>query len=184
MGATWVYADVSAEGPHPAALELLTKARALDGDVEAVALGPGATEAATALGAHGATTVYASNDAVFADHPGGPAAHVLAGLIATHGPSLVLFAGTYDSRDVAGRLQARTGSTLMANATDVLDATHARTEILGGTKIVDVELGGAEPRLVLVRPRSFEAEPSGGTATTVPVDASVPDEVKGARVVE
>jgi electron transfer flavoprotein alpha subunit len=175
VGATWVVAAVTPEGPSAGALELLTKARALGGEVAAVALGPGATAAAEALGAHGAATVYAGDDEVFADQPGRAAAHTLKALIDRHGPSLVLFEGTYEARDVAGRLQALAGSTLMANATDVMDATHARTEIFGGTKIVDVELGGPEPRLVLVRPRSFPAEANGGTATVVPVETVVPD---------
>jgi electron transfer flavoprotein alpha subunit len=181
---TWVYAEVSPEGAASSALELLTKARDLGGDVAAVALGPGATAAAEALGAHGAATVYASDDAVFADHPGRAAAHVLAGLVAEHAPDLVLFAGTYDSRDVAGRLQARTGGTLMANATDLPAADRATTEIFGGTAIVEVALDGPAPRLVLVRPKSFAAAPSGGTASVVEVTADVPDAMRGARVVE
>jgi len=184
MTTIWVYAPVSADGPHPSALELLTKARSLGDDVAAVALGPGATAAAGDLGAHGAARVYASDDQIFADHPGRPAAHVLSALIEEHRPSLLLFPGTYDARDVAARIQARIGSTLMSNATDVLAADRARTEIFGGTKIVDVLLEGPEPRLVMVRPRALAAEPSGGTAEVIAVNADVPDGAKGARVVE
>jgi electron transfer flavoprotein alpha subunit len=180
----WVYAPVTDEGPHPSALELLTKARGLGDDVAAVALGPGATAAATELGAHGAARVYASDDPVFADHPGRPAAHVLTALIEEHRPALVLFPGTYDARDVAGRVQARTGSSLMSNATDVVASDTARTEIFGGTKIVDVTLNGPEPRLVLVRPRALTAEPSGGTAEVIAVSVDVPDAAKAVRVVE
>ena len=174
MGPIWVYAEVTSDGAHPSALELLTKARALGGEVAAVALGPGATSAAQELGAHGATIVYESDDQVFADRPGRTAAHTLHWLIGQHTPSLILFPGTYEGRDVAGCLQALTGSTLMANATDVESASRARTEIFGGTKIVDVELAGPEPRLVLVRPKSFPPEPSGGTAEIVAVDAVTP----------
>jgi electron transfer flavoprotein alpha subunit len=174
MGATWVYAEVTTDGVHPSALELLTKARALGSEVEAVALGPGATAAAGELGAHGAGIVYASDDQTFADQPGRSAAHTLHWLIGQHTPSLILFPGTYEGRDVAGCLQALTGSTLMANATDVDGSSRARTEIFGGTKIVEVDLAGPEPRLVLVRPKSFPAEPSGGTAEIVAVDAVTP----------
>jgi len=174
MGATWVYAEVAPDGAHPSALELLTKARAIGGEVAAVALGPGATGAASELGAHGATIVYASDDQAFADHPGRTAAHTLHRLIGQTMPSLILFPGTYEGRDVAGCLQALTGSTLMANATDVQGPGRARTEIFGGTKIIDVDLAGPEPRLVLVRPKSFPAEPSGGTAEIVAVDAVTP----------
>jgi electron transfer flavoprotein alpha subunit len=186
MPTIWVYADVGPEGASSSALELLTKARSLEARVEAVALGPGAGGAAAALGAHGAERVYASDAAVFADHAGRPAAHVLASLVEEHKPDLVLFSTSYDARDVAGRLQGRLGVTLMSNATDVLALDRMRTEIFGGTKIVDVEVAGPSPRLVLVRPRSFAADPldGAGPAEVVEVDASVPDELTGVTVIE
>jgi electron transfer flavoprotein alpha subunit len=180
----WVWADVTPDGPAPSALELLTKARDLGDEVAAVALGPGAKASPDALGDHGASTVFASADEVFANHLAQPAVHALAGLVEQHGPDLILFPSSYDARDVAGRLQVRTGSTLMANATDVLGPDRARTEILGGTKVVDVELRGPSPRLVLVRPQSFVAERSGGTAEVVEVPADVPDDLKTAERVE
>jgi len=182
----WVFAELGPDGAASSALELLTKARSLDARLEAVALGPRATEAADELGRHGAERVFASDDAVFADHPGRPGAHVLASLVDEHTPDLVLFSTAYEARDVAGRLQARLGVTLMSNATDVLGLDRARTEIFGGTKIVDVELTGPSPRLVLVRPRSFAAEPADGAgpAEVVTVDAAVPDDLRGVRVVE
>jgi electron transfer flavoprotein alpha subunit len=184
VATVWVYAQVGPEGVHASAAELLKKARSLGDRVEAVALGPGATAAADVLGAHGADRVFASDDEVFADHPGRPAAHVLAALVEEHHPAVVLFATTYDARDVAGRLQAHTGSTLMSNATDVPAIDRATTEIFGGTKIVEVALQGPEPKIVLVRPRSIEAEPSGGTAEVVPIAVEVPDELRGVRVLE
>src|SRR5262245_47104188 len=108
MATVWVYAEVTPDGPNATALELLTKARSL-GDVAAVALGPGATAAAPALGEHGATTVFASDDAVYVDAIGQPAAHALHQLIQQHHPDLVLFSTSYDARDVAGRLQGKLG---------------------------------------------------------------------------
>jgi electron transfer flavoprotein alpha subunit len=163
---------------------LLTKARELGEEIGAVALGQGATRAAPLLGNHGATTVYAGDDEVFSQHLGAPQARALASLAAEHEPDLILFATSYDSRDVAGQLQARTESSLMSNATDVLAVDRARTEILGGTKVVDVQLTGPAPRLVLVRPKSFAAEPVDGTAEVVPVTVDLPTEALGARRVE
>ena len=180
----WVWADVTQDGPAPSVLELLTKARELGEDVAAVALGPGATASAGALGEHGATKLFASDDEVFANHLSQPAVHALAGLVEEHSPDLILFPASYDARDVAGRLHARIGSTLMANATDVLGSDEARTEILGGTKVVDVELKGPAPRLVIVRPQSFASEPSGGTAEVVEVKVDVPDELTSAERTE
>src|SRR5216117_3757246 len=184
MAGAWVFAEITRDGPHPAAFELLAHARSFDDDPTAIALGQGATAAATELGAHGAATVYACDDPVFAEHPGRPAAHVLAGLIEAETPDVVLFAQTYDSRDVAGRLQGSIGSTLMANAMSITDPRHARAEILGGTKIVDVELAGPAPTLILLRPKSVAAEPTGGTARVVPLEADIPEDKRGARIVE
>jgi electron transfer flavoprotein alpha subunit len=105
-------------------------------------------------------------------------------LIQEHSPNMILFATSYDSRDVAGRLQARTASPLMSNATDLVGLDRAQTQIFGGSKIVDVELTGPDPKLVLVRPKSFPAEPSGGTAEVVPVEVEIGDELKALRVTE
>jgi electron transfer flavoprotein alpha subunit len=180
----WVYAEVTPAGPAASALELLTKARQIGDEVAAVALGPGATEAAPTLGEHGAGTVYVSDDPVYADTVGQPAAHALAELVDAHGPDLILFSTSYDARDVAGRLQARLATTLMSNATDVLSAERARTQIFGGSRVVDVELSGPTPRLVLVRPKSFPAEPSGGTAEVITIEVDLPEDLTRARRVE
>ena len=183
MSRIWVYAEVTSDGAvDPAALEILTKAREL-GDAEAVALGPGATQAASKLGEYGAGTVYASDDDVYADHIGQPAVHALHEMVGQHGPDMILFATQYDSRDIAGRLAARTGSTLMSNAMGLPSDDTAQTAIFGGTTIVDVQLEG-DPKIVLVRPKSFVAEPSGGTAEVVPVNVSIPEDLKKATRVE
>ncbi|MGZ4108672.1 MAG: electron transfer flavoprotein subunit alpha/FixB family protein [Actinomycetota bacterium] len=184
MGATWIWAELDGGRLNPTVLELVTKARNLGQPVEAVALGPGATDAVAELGAHGASRVFVSDDPVFEEHPAQPAAHTLHALIGQHNPSLLLFPTTYDARDVAGRLQARTGSTLMSNATGISSPDRAQTQIFGGSTVVEVELGGPDPKLVLIRPKSFPAEPVGGTAEVVPIDVDVPDEMRRARRVE
>jgi electron transfer flavoprotein alpha subunit len=180
----WVHAEVTSDGPKPATLELLTKARALGDEVAAVALGPGARASAAELGEHGASTVYASDDEAYDDGLGRPRAHALEALAREHRPDVILFSTSYDARDVAGRLQAKLGATLMSNATDVQSADAAQTQIFGGSRIVDVALDGVTPRLVLVRPKSFAPERVGGTATVVPVDVEIPDELRSARRVE
>lgn len=184
MTTVWVYAEVTPEAPRSSALELLTKARSLGDDVAAVALGPGATDAAAALGEHGASTVFASEDEAYADGLGRPQAHALEALVREHRPDLVLFSTSHDARDVAGRLQARLGCALMSNATELTSPGEAQTQIFGGSRVVDVALQGPAPRLVLVRPKSFAAEPSGGVATVIPVGVEIPDDLRAARRVE
>jgi electron transfer flavoprotein alpha subunit len=66
----------------------------------------------------------------------------------------------------------------------VLGPDRARTEILGGTLLVDVALEGATPRIVLVKPRSAEAVPSGGEPAQVErVTPDVPAGIRDATVV-
>jgi electron transfer flavoprotein alpha subunit len=187
MPGVWVYAEVSPEGKvESGALENLTKARDLGSELSAVALGPGATSAAETLGKYGAQIVYASDDPVFTDYIALPAAHALHQLARQHQPELILFSQTYDSRDVAGRLQAKTGSSLMSNATDLLGPDYAQAQIFGGSQIVDVTLSGPDPKLVITRPKSFPAEPLEGAAppNVIPVPMDVADDLKRAHRVE
>jgi electron transfer flavoprotein alpha subunit len=180
----WVYAELGTDGKiDSGALELLTKARSLDGEVEAVVLGPGATDAAAQLGEYGASKVYTGDDEVYADYVAQPAAEALHQLVLQHSPDVILFSMTYDSRDIAGRLSAKTGATLMSNVTDILGPNCARTAIFGGTTLVDVELKGS-PTLLLARPKSFAPEPSGGQSAVVPVEATIPEEAKRSRRTE
>jgi electron transfer flavoprotein alpha subunit len=180
----WVYVERDSQGKvDPAALEILTKAASLGGEVEAVILGAGATEAAKELGQYGATTVHASDDAVYDDHLVLPHVHALAELAGQHSPEAILFAMNYDSRDIAGRLSARLGSTLMSNAMDIEGTETVKTAIFGGAQIVDVKLEGS-PKLVLFRPKSFEAKETGGEATVSPVEVTVPDEARAVKIVE
>ena len=173
MATIWVYAEIHDGKLDPASLELVTKARQI-GDVEAVVLGSGATEAATKLGEYGAEIVYASDDQVYDDYIAQPHVHALAELIGDNAPDMLLFAMNYDSRDIAGRLSARLGSTLMSNVLDIESVDKAKTAIIGGSVIVDVALEGA-PKILLARPKSFVAEATGGEATVVPVEAEIPE---------
>src|SRR5207302_4713509 len=126
MAKIWVYGDPAQDSTgFKTTLEILTKARALGGDVEAVVLGPGATEAAKTFGEYGATKVFAGDDASFADTIGTVAATALHQLVQEHQPNIVLFPMSYDARDVAARLSAKTGPTPMSDATDVTGADGA-----------------------------------------------------------
>ena len=82
MPGIWVYAEIGADGAvEPGALENLTKARELSSEIAGVCLGPGASAAAAVLGAHGAATLFAADDAVFTDYLAQPAAHALHQLV-------------------------------------------------------------------------------------------------------
>ncbi|HYZ92271.1 MAG TPA: electron transfer flavoprotein subunit alpha/FixB family protein [Actinomycetota bacterium] len=184
MATIWVFAECDADGKvATSALENLAKAREL-GDAEAVVLGPGAAQAATTLGEHGAKKVYLSEDQVFADYVAQPAAYALWKLAEQHKPDLLVFGMDYDSRDIAARVGASMGSTVMGNVTDILSTDKAQTQIFGGTKIVDIALGGPSPKIVITRPKSFEPSAVGGSAETEQVSVEIPDNEKKAKRVE
>ena len=175
MAGTWVFLEEQAGAPSTIGLELLTKARTLGGDVSAVYFGSGDDDAVAELGRHGAGTVYhmASGDKL----PAAAAAIALEGLITEHAPDLVMFGFTYISRDVAGRLSARLGAPILANAVDVVvngGAPKVITEILGGSTVIETEFTGGAPALVTVRPKSFVAEPGADAAPSV-VPVELPD---------
>ena len=188
LGKIWVFAEVAGGKPAPVALELLTKARSLAGTVEAVAFAPDAAEAATDLGAHGATTLFAGTDPLWGELLlGGPAAAALATLIAEHKPDLILFGMTYNSRDVAGRLAARLGVPVIANGLDISDSDGitVHSSVFGATLNVATRFEAGAPAVAIIRPKSFAAEPSGGgAAAVIPVTSPIDDKYKTARVTD
>ncbi len=185
MAKVWVYAELNQGELAPISNELLAKARDL-GDAEAVALGPGAAQAAATLGKHGAKTVFVNEDHGFADYIAEPAADTLEALVKQHSPDLLLFGFTSDSREVAGRLAARLGTGCISNALDVKAQDGgfvARVPYFGGAKVADYK-ANAKPAIVLLRPKSVEASEVGGEAKVEQVPATIGEKSKRARVLE
>jgi electron transfer flavoprotein alpha subunit len=181
----WVYAEATDGKVSNTTLELLTKARELADTVECVYGGDGSEVAAT-LGEYGASAVYATGD-LSGQLQGVPVAAAMAGAIeAGAAPDAILFGTSYDGRDVAGRLSVALDRTVITNNVDLADdggALVCTEPVFGGATLVKTKFIGAGPNLVLVRPKSFAAEPSGGGAATVEALA-VPDTgaTGGARV--
>ncbi len=163
----WVYAEADGDKPHSSTLELVTKAREL-GDVEAVHIGADPAALAGPLGEHGVTTLYAADPGEAL--PGVVGAAVLTQLVEAHHPDLILFAQTYDGRDAIARLSAALDRPLLTNGTALSvdgDRVTVGNAAFGGNVLVDTAFTGPSPYLAAIRPKSFAAEPSGGTAATV-----------------
>ena len=183
MASVWVFIEEVDEAPSVLGLELLAKARTV-GDVTAVYLGTGSDEAFAVLGEHGASSVLHADPG---DRlPSGPLAAALADRMAAESPEMVLFGQAYTDRDVAGRLAARLGVGVLSNASDVRltdEGVETDHEIFGGSQVATASSSNG-PFLVLIRPKSFPAEPIGGGAPSV-VTLELP-EVDGseARILE
>jgi electron transfer flavoprotein alpha subunit len=173
----WVYAEASEGKVAPITLEILTKARELAGTVEAVYGGGDADVVAEALGAYGATKVYATGD-LQGSLPAVPVSSAIAKLVeGGDAPDLFLFGTTYEGRDVAARLSVALDKPVITNSTDIEldgDAVILTEPVFGGTKLVRTRFTTDGPNIGLIRPKSFAAESSGGGAAEV-VTIEVPD---------
>src|SRR5690606_35146057 len=85
-------------------------------------------------------------------------------------PDLFLLGTTYDGRDVAARLSVKLDKPVLTNVTDLQvegDTVTVTEPIFGGTQLVKTTFTGSAPYIVLVRPKSFAAEPAGGGPAAV-----------------
>lgn len=168
----WVFIEEAEGAPAPVGLEMLAKARTL-GDTSVVYFGAGSDASFAMLGDHGAATVYhiAPAEGTLGT---AEAAAAIADLVTTHSPDVVLFGLTYNDRDICGRLSARLDRPIVSNAVDFSIAdgvVTATNEIFGGSTLVDTQFEAGAPHLIIIRPKSFTAEPMGGPSPTVVVVA-------------
>ena len=183
MANVWVFVREVDGGPSSIGLELLTKARDL-GDVTAIYVGAGSDSAFARLGEFGVSRVVHIDpgDSL----AGAPVARMLSDLVSGSSPDLILFGQAYDDRDVAGRLGARLGAGVIANAIDIdlADGTASTThEIFGGTQLATAAFTGPAPYIVVVRPKSFTAAPSTSGTTPEIEKLDIPDVGRaGARI--
>lgn len=165
----WVVVEPSNGQLTTTSLELLTHARTFGAAVSAITWGgQGATLAAQA-GEYGATTLYDAGD-LGGGLPGAPVAAAIAGLIGTAGtPDAILIPTSYDGRDIAGRLSARLDRPVLTNVTGLSDNGGLQTEhpVFGGTLNVKARFTAEGPGIIVVRAKSFAAEPSGGAPASV-----------------
>jgi electron transfer flavoprotein alpha subunit len=169
----WTYADVQDGKLTSLSLEILSKAAQL-GDASAILLGSAPDDALQTLGNYGAKTVYRCADPLFDKHLVLPAAKVLEELIGQHKPDVMLFGTNYVGRDLASTLSARLDCGAL---TDV-----GELEAKDGTFIATIPALGASyqntavhdwpgTKIMLARPKAFEAKPVGGVAQVVDVAA-------------
>ena len=173
----WVLAEASDGEVASTTLELLTKARELADTVECVYAGDDADDIAETLGEYGCETVHQTGDLDGA-LVGVPTAAAIADAVESgDGPDAVIMGTSYDGRDTAARLSVKLDKTVITNVVDleVEDDTLIGTEpIFGGSTDVKTKFTGEGPYIMLVRPKSFAAEPSGGAEADVE-DLDVPD---------
>jgi electron transfer flavoprotein alpha subunit len=188
LSKVWVFAESEDGKVATITLEALAKARELGDTIEAFHAGPDGDAVAAVVGAHGATKLYCTGD-TGGRLPGVVVAAALAQAIeGGNQPDLILFGTTYDGRDAAARLSVKLDKPVVTNNVNVVvdgDTVVCEEPIFGGTKIVRTKFTAGAPHLVLVRPKSFAAEESGGgPAEVASLDVPELGATGAAKVVE
>lgn len=162
--AIWVFAEELEGAASPGSLELVSKAASIT-EVSVFFVGTGSDGIFAALGAHGATHIHHldTGDSL----PSSPAAVAFADLLSDAGQDLILFGMGNTDRDVAGRLAARLGSPVIANALDFTSDRTISSEINGGTLTIATQVTTDGPAIVVTRPKAFTAIETGGGAPDV-----------------
>jgi len=155
----WVLVELEHGQPARSSLEVLGKAARL-GRAEAIVLGSAAAEVAPKLGAYGADKVYVHADTIYDEFLTLPAVQAISELLKQHQPRLLLFAYTFEMRDIAARLNVRHNMGLITDAADL----HFEGDTLqvtvpwGGENSVTATLPDEGPGIVLTLPKAFTAE--------------------------
>jgi electron transfer flavoprotein alpha subunit len=164
-------------------LELLTFARQF-GEPAVVWAGPGAADGQPRLAGYGAARVYVADGADVTGYVTAPEAELLASLVREKSPAAVLLASTGQNKEVAGRLAVKTNSGVLADATGLSgDAGKivAEQSIFGGATVVHSAVRQGTP-VITVRANSVPPEPAPGTAEMVPVQVSLDEAARGAKI--
>ena len=155
-------------------------------EVRGITLGPGAAQAAAALGDFGVSKAIAVEGDALATYSGEAFAQALAEAVRSHDPGLVLMGATTLSRDLLGRLGALLD---VAPASDVIALTYDGT---GGTLSRPVYAGKAlltvscqrSPILASLRGNVFAATPGQGATAEVETVAAAAAPERCGRLVE
>ena len=185
MAEVLVLADVSAEGTvGKATFELLTAARAL-GEPSAVVVGaPGTADTVKdVLADYGAVKVYVAESDDIDGFLVAPKAEALAAVVAQASPAAVLVASTPEGKEVAGRLAIKTGSGILTDAVGLEADGTATQSIFGGAITTQSKVTRGTP-IITLRANSVAAEASAAAGEVVPVEITVSDSAKKAKVVD
>ena len=186
MAEVLVLAEHNGGAVKKVTLELLTFARQFGEPVVAWA-GDGAEDGQARLAEYGAATVYVAGGSDITDYATAPEAELLASLLAGKSPAAVLLASTGPNKEIAGRLAVKTNSGMLCDATGLAAGDGgkivAEQSVFGGATIVHSAVKTGTP-IITVRPNSIAAEPAPAAAELTPVQLTLSEAAKGAKITE
>lgn len=182
----WVFGEVVGGVLTSTTLELVSKAAQL-GTAEVLLLGEAPEDAVSLLGEYGASTILRSDSSVFDDYLLRPTLELVARLIEERQPDVLLLPSTYAGRDLAAGLSARLDCGAITDVADFAlrdGSVEATIPALGGAYQSTSTLVGAGTKLLVVRPKSFEAVKRVGTAEVETLDGVASEEAQRVRIQE
>jgi electron transfer flavoprotein alpha subunit len=163
--AVWVIAELSPKGIRSVTLELLGKgielAAKLQGELAAVLIGGAdVTQHAATLTAYGAERVYVATDPVLENYTTEGYTTVVAEVITTYHPAVVLLGSTANGRDLAPRVAARLNLGLTGDCIDLAIDDQQRLvqyKPAFGNQIISSILSNTLPAMSTLRPGMLHA---------------------------
>ena len=171
-------------GVRKTTLEALTAARAL-GEPSAVVIGAPGTAAGVkdTLAEYGAATVYVAESPEVDEYLVAPKAEVLAQLVGEKSPAAVVVPSSPEGKEIAGRLAIKTGSGFLTDVTEIAPDGTATQVAFAGAVIVHSKVTTGTP-IYTLRGNSVTPEPAPAAGTEQPVQVSLSEQAKAARVVD
>jgi electron transfer flavoprotein alpha subunit len=131
----------------------------LGADLTAVVLGSGIESFAEELKKYGPDKILVADDAALADYTTDAYTNVLAELIQSSDPAVIITGASAQGKDLAGRLAARLDAGVAMDCTEIkLDngnLTYTRP-MFGGKIVANIEIEGS-PQIVAIRPNVMDA---------------------------
>jgi len=161
------------------AFEAVSEGRRLaDGmktDLTAVVIGSGIENIAGELGKYGADNILAADDAALEDYNTDAYINVLANIVESKDPALIILGASIHGKDLAARLAARLDAGLVMECIAIKqdgDKLIFTRPMYGGKILADLEIEGT-PQIAAVRPNVMNIAESDKAGTVEKVDAQV-----------
>lgn len=163
--------------------ELLTLARAL-GEPAAVFIGGSVEAARPRLAQFGAGKVYVVDNPDVTGAVAAPLAEALAAVVQQANPAAILLPTSGVNKEAGARLAVKTGGGLITDATNVQpgDGGVATTQAAFASNYTVESVVTASPAIVTVKANATAPAASQAGATVVPVEVTVSDVAKAAKI--
>jgi electron transfer flavoprotein alpha subunit/NAD-dependent dihydropyrimidine dehydrogenase PreA subunit len=190
----WVFAEQRDGILHHVSLELLGKAgelaAPLNQTVSALLLGYQVSGLRKTLTEYGAETVYLAEHKALKDYRTNAYTKVIAELVKTHKPNILLMGATHVGRDLAPRVSRRVGVGLTADCTELsIDPEEGillqTRPAFGGNVMATIANRYSRPQMATVRAGVMEAiHKAGATGRVIKHKVSLTEKEIGTKVLE